>query len=371
MKSTDGLTPGFWKDGNFGEEKAGRVLFGQTRDDVEIERWLIEQHGGVRRALVITSGGCAPLTLLDVVSEEILSVDINPAQNRLAELKFTAWRESLEDFETLLCKDGREIFARLRHRLAPHTAAWWDAHLSELRGGVLHCGRLDRFSAFMRELFFFTVHGRKFVERFLRHDSAEVQTAAFAREWNTWRWRTALAAGFNPRLLRLTFNRSAAGFLPDNFSQILGGRLRHWLTAHPACSNPHLWQSFLGTYPPDRANWPRYFQPAYRSENLSHLGKITLQDGDVAEVLRAQKTESLEFVSLSNVLELVPDSTAILAAAAHAVRPGGLLLSRGILPRDENPPPRSGWRAESSLRCEAERRDQGGLSLPVKLLVRE
>lgn len=371
MNTAGGLTPEFWKDGRFGEAETGRVLFGQTRDDVEVERWLIEQHGAVQRAMVITSGGCAPLTLLDVVRDEILSVDINPAQNRLAELKFVAWRESLEDFETLLCGDGREIFARLRTRMDPRSAAWWEARSRELRGGLLHCGRLDHFSALMRSLFFLTVHGRKFVGRFLMLDSEEAQRAAFARDWNTWRWRFALAAGFNPRLLRLTFNQSAAGFLPDNFAQILGGRLRHWLTAHPARSNPHLWQSFLGKYPPDRADWPRYFQTAYRAGNLGSLAKVSLHDGDVAEVLRTQDAGSLEFVSLSNVLELVPDAGPILAAAAYAVRRGGLLLSRGILPGDENPPAQSGWRAESFLRCAAERRDRGGLSLPVKLLIRE
>jgi len=370
MKAAGGLTPEFWKDGRFGEETSSRVLFGQTRDDVEVERWLIEQHGAVRRALVITSGGCAPLTLLDVVSNEILSADINPAQNRLAELKFIAWRESAEDFECLLCRDGREAFARLRPHLSPHTAGWWDAHSREMRGGLLHCGRLDHFSVFMRSLFFLTVHDRKFVERFLQLDSEEAQDSAFARDWNTWRWRFALAVGFHPRLLRLTFNRSAAGFLPDNFARILAGRLRRWLTAHPARSNSSLWQSFLGKYPPARADWARYFQPAYRAANLGNLKKVSLHDGDVAEVLRAQESGSLEFVSLSNVLELVPDATPILTAAAHAVRPGGLLLSRGILPGDENPAAQSGWRAESRLRHAAEQLDRGGLSLPVKLLVR-
>lgn len=157
MKAAEGLTPEFWKDGRFGEETSSRVLFGQTRDDVEVERWLIEQHGAVQRALVITSGGCAPLTLLDVVSDEILSADINPAQNRLAELKMIAWRESAEEFESLLCRDGREAFARIRPHLSPHTAGWWDAHSRDLRAGLLHCGRLDHFSAFMRSLFFLTV----------------------------------------------------------------------------------------------------------------------------------------------------------------------------------------------------------------------
>jgi S-adenosylmethionine:diacylglycerol 3-amino-3-carboxypropyl transferase len=371
MKTAGGLTPEFWKDGRFGEQATGRVLFGQTRDDVEVERWLIKRHGAARRVLVITSGGCAPLSLLDVVSDEILSVDINAAQNRLAELKLAAWRESLGDFESLLCGNGEAVFARLRSRLEPHTAAWWDAHPRELRRGLLHCGRLDQFSALMRMLFFLTVHGREFVERFLLLDSAEAQRAAFDREWNTWRWRTALAAGFNPRLLRLTFNRSAAGFLPDNFSELLGARLERWLTAHPARSNSYLWQSFLGKYPPERTAWPRYFQAGYREENLGYLGKVTLCDGDVAQVLTAQEGGSLDFVSLSNVLELVPDAAPILAAAAHAVRPGGLLLSRGILPGKPDAPPQSGWRDETVLRSEAEQRDRGGLSLPVKLLVRE
>lgn len=97
---------------------------------------------------------------------------------------------------------------------------------------------------------------------------------------------------------------------------------------------------------------------------------MTLYDSDVAAILKEQKPASLEFVSLSNVLELVPDSGPILAAAAHAVRVGGLLLSRGILPGDENPPAHIGWRAVPSLRVQAEHRDRGGLSLPVKLLVR-
>ncbi len=369
--NTEGLNPEFWKNGKFGGSQnfASKVLFGQTRDDVEVERWLVQMHGNVRRALVITSGGCGALTLLDVVCEEILTVDINPAQNRLAELKFAAWGRDGIDLETLFLRDGREEAQRLWDDLPLATRSFWGGNTESLRNGLLHCGQLDRFSAGMRNAFFGFVHSERFVRDFLSMNDVGAQQKVFREDWNTRRWRTALWLGFHPLLLRLTFSGVAAKFLPREFSSIMAGRLQHWLTAHPAASNPHLWQSYLREFPPARVAWPRYFQWEFHRSWKGTLGKISVVDGDVMAVLDSQREASLEFVSLSNVLELIPNRDAILRAASRSLRPGGLLLSRAILPLVEMPR-FPDWVVEDRLLANASAMDRGGLSMPGFVLSR-
>lgn len=371
--SADGgreLGAAFWR-------RRSRVRFGQTRDDVGVERRLAVLHGGVRRAFVITSGGCAAFSLLDVVDDEILSVDIHPAQNRLAELKLAAWRQgSFSRFERLLCGDARRVLPALRADLPERVRAYWDRHPEGLRHGLQSCGRVDGFLRLMRRLLFVAVHRRTFVERFLSLDDPAVQSAWFAERWNNRRWRWALRLAFHPWVLRLSFDRTAAAALPTDFSTFIGRRLQDWLTAGPARTNPFLWQTFLGEYPSglardDPSDRPLYLRPDYFEGSKCHLQKITWSDGEAAEILARGEAGAFDLIALSNILELASEArlARTLEAATHAAAPGAFLLLRGILPQRLDRLP-GGWRRldEAVERTNAE--DRGGLCLPIGLWIR-
>ncbi len=371
---TEALTPAFWKDGNFGEAgtQKARVLFGQTRDDVEVERLLALQHGEVQRALVITSGGCGPMSLVDVVSEEILSVDINPAQNWLTELKLAIWESrSHAEFQEALFGNAVAAHAAVRQQLSLSAQGFWDSQKHLLRGGLQGCGSLDGYTRRMVKLFFATVHSRKFVESFLSLDDTARQQDEYAQRWDSWRWRFALGVAFHPAFLRLAFNRTAGFLLPEDFARLMREKLAHWLTAHPAAKNAALWQAFFQRPPPDANGWLTYLQPSFFAVQKSRLRKIHLISADLAEVLAGQQPGSLDFISLSNILELVsPGQCArILDLAARATAPGGCLLSRAILP--QKPAfDKAAWTAPQLLHRRLLEMDHGGLSLPTLLLQR-
>ncbi|CAN5668782.1 hypothetical protein BH09VER1_BH09VER1_01380 [soil metagenome] len=365
------LKPHFWKASPFGgRPERARILFGQMRDDVEVERRLVRELGGVQRALVITSGGCGAMSLTDVVGQEILSADINPAQNWLAELKLAAWaRGDFAEFERLLCGENVGLYSELREGLSEEARSFWDEEPP--RGDLQNCGRVDRFMGMLRRLLFATVHRRGFVERFLMLSDLEEQRRVFEREWNSWRWRTSLDLAFHPIFLRIFFNRQAAGILPDNFAGIIGNRIRHWLTTHPAATNRCLWQSFLGRYPETEEAKPLYLQQGHFETERKNLPKITLVTGDVREILLRVEKRSLDFVSLSNVLELTSgaQAAAMMNAVSVALAPGGLVLRRSMLPQ-RLPYDSDQWVAEPELLERARGWDRGGLSLGSLILRR-
>ncbi len=363
------LTTAFWREGRLGS-RSGRqgVVFGQTRDDVEVERFLVAQIPHARRVLVITSGGCAALTLADLVASEVLSVDVNPAQNRLAALKITAWRAlDRQGFHHLLCGDVRKILPQLPPALRKEIEDF--AGRSPLRHGLQNCGRADAFLRGARRAFLTAIHPAAFVQQFLSLADSARQKDQFIKHWDTWRWRAALRLAFHPMILRLAFSRQAGALLPADFSTLLATRLRAWLTASPACTNGLLWQTFLGRYA--ETGLPRYLQPNGFAVGRDSLSKITLLDGDVREILDRQPPGSIDFASLSNVLELAsPDQISrTLKTAAKAIAPGGRLLLRSILPDRAIAVP-APWRRDETLLSTARTRDRGGLCLPSLVLER-
>jgi hypothetical protein len=73
-----------WQDGSLGQSSwpDARILFGQAREDADVELALVETLREPQHIFVIASGGCTALSLLTASAAKVSvsAVDINPAQ---------------------------------------------------------------------------------------------------------------------------------------------------------------------------------------------------------------------------------------------------------------------------------------------------
>jgi S-adenosylmethionine-diacylglycerol 3-amino-3-carboxypropyl transferase len=99
--------------------------------------------------LVITSAGCNVLNYLLAKPQRILSVDANPRQTALLELKISGIKRlEFEDFFAIFGHGSHSKFSniyyeKLRHDLSPFARHFWDARhhwFSEAKGGLYFQG---------------------------------------------------------------------------------------------------------------------------------------------------------------------------------------------------------------------------------------
>ena len=336
------------------------LLFGHVREDAATERWLIERHGRVHRAVVITSAGCTALSIADLVDGQLDAVDINPRQVALTELKLAALRElSRDDLVRLLTGPvaPRELCASLA--LSPSARRLLGELPPALPRGLQNCGRVDRFLHVLRHLLHATVHDRRFIEDFLSLSDIAAQAARFDREWDTARWRLATGVAFNRLTLALAFGAQAARNLPQSFAADVRSKVRRGLTTHPAMENGHAWQDFLGRYPRGDAALPCFARQSHHSSARAAVSRIRTRSSDVLAWLRDCPSHGVDFFALSNILELAPPAAhvALLAEVDRTAAPGATVCLRSILPF-ERLPRMLGLRHDADLSVECERRER-------------
>ena len=104
---------------------------------------------GAKRILCLTGSGTRPLDMLLTEAEEVIALDVNPAQNALLALKLAAIeRFEYDDLLGFLgiaeSLERRTQYQALRPQLDAATRAYWDRHLRQIDRGVWHAGKWEK-----------------------------------------------------------------------------------------------------------------------------------------------------------------------------------------------------------------------------------
>jgi len=120
--------------------------FSSSNEDGETE---LTALAGAGRILCLTGSGTRPLDLLMSGAEEIVALDVNPAQNALLALKLAAI-ESFERVEFLAflglspSATRGAAYDRLRDRLSPTVRTYWDRRRALVEAGVWYAGKWEK-----------------------------------------------------------------------------------------------------------------------------------------------------------------------------------------------------------------------------------
>lgn len=281
------------------------------------------QPGPGKRILSIASGGDNCFALA-ADGANVVAVDLSPAQLAMCELKRAAVR-ALEYGELLAFigiragADRATTYRAIAPHLPDHARAFWDARPHEIRDGIVHAGKFERYFAIFRNRVVPLIHSRRAVAELLAVKDRQARTAFYDDVWNNWRWRLMFRLFFSRRVMGL------AGRDPEFFRYVEGSvaerilkRTEYAFTVLPTHSNPYLNFIFTGRY---GDALPRYLDPARYAQLRAGMDRITFVRGAVQDV--AVSHAPFDGFNLSDIFEYLdpPTCAAIYETLVAAARP--------------------------------------------------
>lgn len=265
--------------------------------------------------LIITSGGCNALALSMKKPNSITAVDFDPAQTHLLELKIGAARTL--DYATYLSflgvtpSDVRLSHYRMvREALSGPGQTYWDQRLNDIRTGVIHAGKFERYLNLFRRFALRFAHPRSSIDRLLALTSLEEQEAFYEAEWDNARWRFLFRAFFgrfaqrrlarHPRLFEY-----AKGDLGTTYLQ----RVRHGLVEVPIHDNYFVEYMTTGRYRVG-PNMPPYLTERGFESTRAHADRIRLVTAEIGTFLGLQPSGAFSAIHLSDIFESMSEAEA-------------------------------------------------------------
>ncbi len=269
------------------------LKFAVVREDPQIELALASEPG-VRRVLVVASGGCTALSLKHALPGlQVDAFDANPDQLQHVQDKAEAIGQS----------------------------AWTRLNIEDPDpAGLSQCGAFERLFRILRCSLRELVAGEGLERYFAPACPAHERRQLVARWTASPYWPAVFETAFNARLLEALFGPEATqhaepGSYPAYFQQAFA----RGLAAHDGSTNPFLQSILLGCYTSDAA-------PAFlRSGTGLRVGLI---EGGLDQV---PELESYDLVHLSNIFDWCDDAlVARWAELLQGLRPGARLSIRQL-----------------------------------------
>lgn len=296
--------------------------------------------------LSVTGSGCRTLNLLIGGPARIVSMDANPLQNHLLELKIAAIRElSYAEFAGFIgltaSPDRLAVYRRVRSALSGPARDFWDMNTHVIGRGVIYSGAHERFYARYIGPLVRALRPRK-TRRLFSFRTVEEQLRYFDEEWDTPRWRAALRLLVQPRLTKLLLpdpsyyvHIERAGSIAD----YLNDRLRQALGRNLAADNHLLTLLMLGRYR-NPLVVPPYLSPEHYEMVRERLDAVEIRTGRLDHELSATSAGTYSKFSLSDIAGwTTPEEFAgILAEVARTAKAGGRLCYRNFLSDRKLPP---------------------------------
>lgn len=284
------------------------VRYANVWEDADVLCQALQPAAG-KRILSIASAGDNSFALA-ADGAEVVAVDLSPAQLAMVELKRAAIR-ALDHARLLAFLGVRDsesrldTYRQLSAALPDDARAFWDARPEEIRAGIVHAGKFERYFATFRSRVVPLIHSRRVVRELLADKDRRARTAFYREVWDHWRWRLLFRLFFSRRLMGLMgrdpeFFRYVEGSVAD---RILA-RTEYAFTVLPTHSNPYLNFIFTGSF---GTTLPRYLDPSRYSAVRAGVDRITLFRGAVQDVATAHGP--FDGYNLSDIFEYLDPAT--------------------------------------------------------------
>ena len=263
-----------------------RIRYANVWEDADVLCDALRPVAAGQHLLSVASAGDNALALLTLDPASVAAVDLSQTQLACVALRIAAFRQ-LDHNQVLGFLGVRQqenrlgIYGALRAELTPPHRDYWDAHLDDVKHGIVHAGKFEAyFRLFRRWILPLAVSKRNRVRLLAARDIAEQHRVY--EDWDTRRWRA---------LFRLFFSRAVMGRLgrdPEFFREVSGPvadrifeRTRYALTELPASTNPFLVWILTGMYS-DTA-LPTYLRAEHFNIIRDRLDRLRVVHGRVEE----------------------------------------------------------------------------------------
>lgn len=268
----------------------------------------INQHD---RVLSVTSGGDNTLALLALQPSTIVSIDMNPAQNYLLELKNTAistfsHQEALAFLGIVSSNSRKAQLKKLSKHLSLQTNEWWNKNIELIEKGVITCGRFERYLGIFRTILPF-IHSKKIVKSFLESPTLKEQQEFYQKTWNSKRWKLYFHLATSRFILKW-FARQKGMFIHVKLKKIADIYTKR-LASH--LMNVHLKNNFFmhycltGSY---GTSLPPYLQEKNQHILKKNREKLTIVTTDLLSYLRSVPENFFTKYNLSDIFEALSEN---------------------------------------------------------------
>jgi len=285
------------------------IRYAQCWEDADVLLAALEPGPG-KRCLSIASAGDNTMALLSRDPENVLAIDLSPAQLACLELRVAAYRE-LQHQELLALigsvesADRPRLYRLCRKHLSADTAAFWDQRPEQITAGIGSVGKFELYFARFRSRVLPMVHPRSRVLELLRPKSQEERRWFYRARWNNLRWRL---------MFRIFFSRKVMGALgrdPEFFRYVQGSvaerilqRTEYALTELDPAQNPYVHWILTGRH-------NQALPAALREENFErirrNLDRLEWRCTSLEECLAEE--QSFDCFNLSDIFEyMAPDT---------------------------------------------------------------
>ncbi len=180
-------------------------FYSQLSYSVGNEDWLTEQKalkiGPSDHVFSITASGDRPLNLLMSNCKRVVSVDANPMQTALCELKKAAlasleYDEYLEFLGLSPTNDRMKLLQKLENRMPKAAKRLWQIHSDKIEKGIFYQGNLEKKLQIVAKITHMLAS--KVIDGLYELESLEEQRTFVEKNWKGAKWQRAFEMVLNP-----------------------------------------------------------------------------------------------------------------------------------------------------------------------------
>lgn len=313
-----------------------RLSYSLGNEDWETEHKALKIQPD-HRVLTITASGDRPLHLLLSECKEIVTLDANPIQNFLLELKSHALKHlDYQDYIAFLggvpSQDREKTLHTLVESLDDSSAEFWLQNKKMVTKGILFQGVAERYACKMSYLARI-VQGRK-IQQLFEFEDLDKQRDYVKKNWNGFWLKKVVDLALHPKVSRILFDDPSlyahidSSFQPGTYFY---EKLKSCLQQHLARKNFFV-SLFLRGYFTEEA-FPPYLTQEGSQIIKERLDRLTILTQNVIDYLESAPSESFDRFSLSDVASLLPYNQfkRLLNEVYRTAKPGARFCIRQFL----------------------------------------
>lgn len=289
------------------------IVYSNVWEDPELNRQAL-QVTPEDTVLSITSGGCNSLNLLVEGPKKVVSIDGNPTQTYLLELKVAAARELQYDefLEVLGVEIYNErkkfhpeyrltLYEKIKHGLSADARNFWDANRRLIQSGVLMCGKVEKFFKLYRSIHSF-LYMFDPIEKIFFCPDLDTQRKVYDRI-NFGRWHFLNWLFLNRKILSMVKGEHSFRFVDEKeFDKNLNRKVDRAMRNLDNRQNYFFALILLGKYLSYEAMPPYLLEENY-AKLKANIDRIEPYTGISTDVLAKFGREYFTKLNLSNIFE--------------------------------------------------------------------
>jgi S-adenosylmethionine-diacylglycerol 3-amino-3-carboxypropyl transferase len=286
------------------------ILYAQCWEDPEIDRkaFKINSEDVI---FSITSGGCNVLAFLADNPRKIISLDLNPFQNYLLDLKIAAFStlhydEVLEFFGVIPSERRFKLYTRIRLSLKDESREFWDKNKDKISNGIIHCGRYEKYMHLLRR-WFNMLAGKSLIRKLYNAKDLAERKTLYERKWNNLRWRVFTRFFLSRSFMTLLFDSAFFDHLEESFS--FGSHFRNVIkraiTELPVRESSFLSYIMFGNFH-SLEHLPVYLRRDNFEKIKSRLDRIEIVTGSCKDYFASLPADCISKFNFTNIFEWMP-----------------------------------------------------------------